>query len=216
MGPFINPIEINRKYESWLRNCSIYLKSIKIKDDFGFSEYVHTENKPDFKIGGIKLSLTTSDKNFLKEIKNLVNEKINILESIKNSFTISKTKLFDCINGQYYLDGIPINLNKKTLSYILFDSTYKIKPDGGEILYTQLKKYLTSNNVNYKDKKSNKKMTFWEENTESMRKKVQNNLCGGKGVLKLKMVNNYLLKNNITGVFVSQRDSKSYLFNNKK
>lgn len=213
IGNLVNPYKTENECEQWIFNTENFLKSKKVKEDYGFS-------KPLIFILQREINQTTiiKKKSFdTEELKREMERKINTLRTIRDSASspISKTKVFDYREEHYFLNGHPINPNINTLYYVLFDATYQITPDGGEILYSQLKKYLKSKKINYTIK--GKKINFQYENIKAIQEKVQNNLCGQKGILKLTSVRRYLTDKQKTGeqeIFSAIRNSKTYRFNN--
>lgn len=148
----------------------------------------------------------TEVQHFLNEYLTTENKKNKINENLNDS------KIFNYINEKYYLNGKIINPNKNTLYYVLFNSTYQLEPDGGEILYSRLKKYLIDNKISYK--KDSKNIKFWESNLKEIKNQVQNNLCGGKGILKLVSVTKYLKDDQKERIFTSIKENKKYRFDN--
>ncbi len=147
------------------------------------------------------------------DFENVV-KKVHSYFLIKLSESVSEKKIFDFFEGRYYLNGHLINVNKETLSYVLFDSTYRMRPDGGEILYSELKKYLTKNSVVYYLHGSKKSKSFWDYNLNDIKKLVQDNLCGGKGILAIVGIGKYLKPDQDGRIFTSIRGRKGYSFNN--
>lgn len=201
--------------EQWIFNTNHFLKAQKVKDDSGFS-------KPLIFILSRNVGQDTSTKQRSFEIENLkkvMGEKISILRSIREETTspVSKTKIFDYKNGEYFLNNKHIKPNIHTLYYVLFDATYQISPDGGEILYSELKKYLVKKGSTYRTKNSSKEKTFTRETIKSMRKLVKNNLLGLKGILKVTTLRKYLAEKRKPyepPIFSAVRNTKTYTFNN--
>ncbi len=213
MSNLINISKKENECEQWIFNTSQFLKSQKVKEDYGFSEpliLILSRNiKPD--------TLTKTRSFDTKGLEKIMNDKVSILRIIRDetSSPVSKTKIFDYKNGQYFLNGNRIDPNIHTLYYVLFDATYQITADGREILYSELKDYLKKNKVSYKIKGVRK--NFQYDKTEVIKEKVANNLLGNKGILRLKKVSQYLTKKQNKGepqIFSANRDSKSYIFNN--
>lgn len=213
IGNLINPHKTENECEQWIFNTEHFLKSQKLKEDYGFS-------RPLFFILKKRTNLTTlinrRESFDTEELKMEMERKINTLRTIKDSVSssISKTKIFDYKEGQYFLNGQPINPNKSTLYYVLFDATYKIAQNGGDILYTNLRQYLKKNKMTYKIK--GKSTSFWECDLGEIKEKVQNNLCGGKGILKLVKIKRLLLKNQKDRIFIAIPGNKAYSFDNTR
>ncbi len=219
-----DPRKIRRACEQWQHNVNQFIKSKRVKNDNGFSKPIYTNNKLENHTKIVTTSLNEKNIKYLVELENNIEKKISILRTLKDNLVpISKTKIFDYVEGQYFLDSNPINPNKNTLYFVLFDATYKIKPSGGEILYKTLKSYLTENRVTYRIKSKNKQnktinknKNFNYDNLDKVKKHVQDNLCGVKGILKLVKVSKHL-KNTLIQkeeIFSAVRGKEAYRFNN--
>jgi hypothetical protein len=197
----------------WQRGVSNYIESLGIKNDLGFSRGVIFNNRT-------PTTLITNLQHYAKqdalsvEISQRLQEKMHILRILKEKVNLVATegKLFDYLNGQYYLNRNPINPSKTTLYYVLFNATYQLRKTGGDISYLELKNFLIENKITYK--KDNKNCSFRGIKLSELRVQVRNNLLGRKGILKLVDVSKNITDKKVK-IFFAVRNSDLYTFNNK-
>lgn len=199
----------------WQLGASNYIKSLGIENDLGFSNTVIFSNKLSVVVSSpVNLGHYAEHDELSTEISRNIHEKTNILRILKEKInpSVSESKLFDYFNGQYYLNGSPINPSKMTLYFALFNATYQLRPLGGDISYVELKNFLIKNKITYKD--HGKNCNFRGIKLLELKTQVINNLFGRKGILKLVDVSKNITDKK-TKIFFAVRSSDYYTFNNK-
>lgn len=80
----IDLYKLKNKYLSWQRDIITFLKSIKVKDDHQFSKYRRLSSIPQFGINNFFFQ-SQDDKNYLKELKEMIKDDMDSLRLIKDS-----------------------------------------------------------------------------------------------------------------------------------
>jgi len=220
-------IELKAECEFWQSDVSDFIKSLGIKNDEGFSggrmfhlKSLKTRSEKSYSSGTVVDFLYGKElENDEKEgLKLALRDKYDILKIIRDNNAdqmVSKEKVFDYVDGQYYLNGKIIHPSKTALYYVLFDATYSITQGCGDVLYSTLKTYLVENKVRYiKDKRYR---SFGRSNETELKNQVTNNLLNGKGFLNLRKISKYLKDDDQKhNLFTSTKNGEGYTFNNKQ
>ncbi len=211
---------LKMEYEFWQDDVEVFLRSLGVKDDKGFSRTTyfetHSWSTSLSNTVGLQRSKDKEDVVLIQELKIAISGKNDILRLIKDTVSpnISTKKIFDYVGGQYYLNGKIIYPSKTALYYVLFDATYNLSPNGGDILYSTLKTYLVEHKIKCRIDKRNK--TFSGLNIKEFKKKVNSNLLGGKGILGIAKIAKHLKEGQKKNIFFAIKNGEGYTFNNKQ